>query len=115
MLESAQTQSNKSAQRAFSRKFNKNASIGKQIWTWHKDLDKAVCAGGTDLTCVVSQAGAQTFWGAGAQGHITYLQYIASTLIESDTVSEFQIKTNVLLKVFPKAAKSTNVSIYAGV
>ena len=50
VLEYARARSNKSVQRAFLRKFNKNASTGKQIWTWHKkSKTKVVCAGLRDL------------------------------------------------------------------
>lgn len=43
VLEYARTQSNKSVQRAFLRKFNKNAPTGKQIWTWHKKFKEEGC------------------------------------------------------------------------
>ena len=43
VLEYARAQSNKSMQGAFSRKFNKNAPTGKQIWAWHKKFKEEDC------------------------------------------------------------------------
>ena len=36
VLEYAQSQSNKTAQHAFMRKFSKQSPIAMQIWIWHK-------------------------------------------------------------------------------
>ena len=43
VLEYAQTNSNKTVQRAFVRKFSKKSPTAKQIWSWKKKFEDEGC------------------------------------------------------------------------
>ena len=58
VLEYARTNSKKTEQRAFVRKFSKKSPTAKQIWSWKKNSKtKAVCAEQKDLDDQQQQKG----------------------------------------------------------